>query len=295
MIVSSLVYKPGFVSWLFQRQWAAWEIIVIAAVLVFALLWIIRRQRKRAFRNIYDNKFLESTPVIGAKLGSRKKRRHLIRNFKKDQMAAVQKGHSNQQKSAQKSETDKLREQIKQLQYEIIKRKETEVRLKQQVSELTNTKDELQRELAELKQTEQPAELHEEVEPISEEQLQPEIPDDKQAGQPVDQEPATDEKEQPVISESVQVGQDIRKESAEVSAQDKEIKKKPPKRGKTYEDFHRVVDEVKQKLCRKCNEWKPESEFHKNASSKDGLAGPCKACKAEAAKKYRKRRKTAQD
>jgi len=295
MIVSSLVDKLGFVSWLFQRQWAAWEIIAIAVVLVFALLWIMRRQRKRAFRNIYDNKFLESTPVIGAKLGSRKKRRHLIKNFKEDQLAAVQKGHSNQQKSAHRSETEKLREQIKQLQYEIIKRKETEVRLKQQVSELTNTKDELQRELAELKQTGKPAELHEEVEPISEEQLQPEIPENKQVGQQVDQEPVAEEKQQQVISEGVQVGQDIGKESVEVSAQDKDVETKPPRRSRTYEDFHRVVDEVKQKLCRKCNEWKPESAFHKNASSKDGLAGSCKACKAEAAKEYRRRRKTDQD
>jgi chromosome segregation ATPase len=219
----------------------------------------------------------------------------LIKNFKKAQLAAAQKGHSNQQMSAQKTESEKLREQIKQLQYEIIKRKQAEVRLEEKVAELTTSKDELQRELAELKQTAQPDELHEEVEPTSQEQLQPEIPENKKDEQQVAQEPATDEKEQPVISESVQAGQDIGEESAEVSAKDKHVEKKPPKRGKTYEDLHRVVDEVKQKLCRKCNEWKPESGFHKNASSKDGLAGSCKACKTEAAKKYRKPRKTAQD
>jgi len=268
MIVSSFIDRPGqFASWLFQRQWSEWEIIIIAGIAVFVVIWIMKRQRKLSLRNIYDNQFLESTPIIGTKLGSRKKRRHLIENFKKAQLAAAQKGHSNQQTSAQKTESEKLREQIKQLQYEIIKHREAEVRLKQQVAELTTSKDELQHELAELKQAEQQ----------------------------VDKEPVTEEKEQPVISESEQVGQDIGEESAEVSAKDKHIEKKPPKRGMTYQDLHRVVDDVKQKLCRKCNEWKPESGFHKSASSKDGLAGSCKACKARAAKGYRKRRKTTQD
>jgi len=295
-IVSSFIDRPGqFVSWLFQRQWTEWEIITIAVIVGFVVLWIMKRQRKRALRNIYENQFLESTPVIGTKLGSRKRRRRLIKNFKKAQLAAAQQGHSNQQKSAQKSESEKLREQIKQLQYEIIKRKQAEVRLKQQVAEVTTAKDELQCELAELKQTEQPAEMKDEVEPTSEEQLQPEITEDEQAEQPVAQEPATDEKEQPVIPESEQVGQDIEEESDELLAKDKYVEKKPPRRGKTYEDLHRIVDDVKQKLCRKCNDWKPESGFHKNASSKDGLAGSCKTCKAEAAKGYRKRRKTTPD
>lgn len=30
-----------------------------------------------------------------------------------------------------------------------------------------------------------------------------------------------------------------------------------------YEDSHRVVGGVKQKLCRKCRKWKAESEFHR--------------------------------
>ena len=271
MIIGSFIDKPGqFVSWLFQRQWAEWEIISIAVIVVFVFLWIIKQQRKRAFRNIYDNKFLESTPVIGTKLGIHKRRRHLIKDFKKSQLTAVQQGHAKQKKSTKRTESEKLREQIKQLQFEIIKRKETEVRLEQQVTELTIAKDELQRELAELKQAERPAELREEEEV----------------------KPTSEEKHHPVISESVQVGRGIGEESAEVSAKDKHVGKKPPKKGKTYEDVHRILDDVKQKLCRKCNEWKPESEFHKNAASKDGLAGLCKTCKAKTAKEYRKRRKT---
>jgi len=58
----------------------------------------------------------------------------------------------------------------------------------------------------------------------------------------------------------------------------------------TYEDEHRIVDQVRQKLCRKCGEWKDESEFHKNASRKDGLARWCKICKVGAARQSRARR-----
>lgn len=58
----------------------------------------------------------------------------------------------------------------------------------------------------------------------------------------------------------------------------------------TYEDEHRVIDHVKQKLCRKCGQWKNESEFHKNASRKDGFARWCKICKIGAARKSRARR-----
>lgn len=291
MIVSSFTGILGqFVSRLLQRQWAEWEIITIAVMVVFVLLWIIRQQRKRSFRNIYDNQFLESTPVIGTKLGSRKRRRHLIRDFKKAQLAAAQQGHANQQEPTKRTDSEKLQEQIRQLQREIIKRKKSEVRLEEKVADLTSVNEKLQLELAGLKQAEQPAELNDEEGPASEEQPQPEIHEDEQAGQQLAQEPAKDEKEQPAISKSEQVEQDF-----EILAKDEHVERKPPKRSKSYEDLHRVVDDVKQKLCRKCSEWKPQSEFHKNTSSKDGLAGSCKTCKAEAAKEYRKRRKTADE
>lgn len=283
IIVGSFVERPGeFMSWLYEHQWSEWEIITIAVIVVFIVLWIVTRQRKRAFRNIHGNKFLENTPVIGSNLGVRKKRRHLIRDFKKARLAASQQGHTNQQKSTKRTESEKLHEQIRQLQRENIKHKQNEVRLKQQVAELTAAKDELQRELVELKQIAQPAEVKDEVEPISEEQLQPEISENKQI-------------EQRVITDNKQAEQDIEERKVEASTKDKQVEKKSPRMSKTYEDLHRIVDDVKQKLCRECKEWKPESEFHKNASSKDGLAGSCKTCKAEAAKKYRKRRKTAQE
>lgn len=55
-----------------------------------------------------------------------------------------------------------------------------------------------------------------------------------------------------------------------------------------------VVDEIQQKQCRKCKQQKALNEFHKNASSNDGLARWCKVCKTKAAKEYRQRCASAQ-
>lgn len=51
-------------------------------------------------------------------------------------------------------------------------------------------------------------------------------------------------------------------------------------------------DTTGQKRCRKCKKQKPLTEFHRNASSHDGLARWCKACKTKAAKESRKKRST---
>ncbi len=267
MILGSFVDRLNqFISWLSKRQWAEWEILIIAITALVVLLWIMRRKRKRVVRNIYENPFLENTPVIGAKLGARKRRRRIIKDLKKGRLAIVQKRPTKQQKPSKYTEpSEKLHEQIQQLQREIIKRKQTEVRFEEQVAYLTAANEKLQLELAEKKRAEQ----HIVEEPAAEEQLQPEIPEREQAGQ------------------------DIEEQAARVTAAHEPGGRKPARRGKTYEDLHRVVDGIKQKLCRKCEQWKPESEFHKNASSKDGLAGSCKTCKAKAAKEYRKRRKAA--
>lgn len=232
------------------------------------LLWIMKRRQKRAVRSVYGNQSLENSPVIGMNLGAHKRSRHVIKDLKKGRLAAVQKRHSKQQKSTKQTElTEKLHEQIKQLQLEIIKRKQVEVRFEQRVANLTAANEQLQRELAERKQAEQQAAKVQ----VIDEQQKSEVSESKQA-------------------EQVPERQVVAEQTAE-----KAVEGKAAGKGDKYGDLHRVVDGAKQKLCRKCKEWKPESEFHKNASSKDGLAGSCKTCKAKAAKEYRKRRKTAKD
>jgi len=45
-----------------------------------------------------------------------------------------------------------------------------------------------------------------------------------------------------------------------------------------FEQRHRTVKGLREKLCSKCGKWKKETEYHKEKSSKDGLSGWCKQC-----------------
>lgn len=267
MIGYSLVGRfRQFLSWLYyEHQWERWEILTIGIVVLIVLLLILRRQRKRAIRRVYTSQLPEQSPVIGVNLGGRKQSHHRIKDLKKMRLASVPEGREKHKKSKQATESEKLHEQIKQLQYEIIKRKQAEVRLEQQMADLTADNEKLRFEVAESSQVKQ------------------------RSGQEVPEVPDTDEKLQPEVAGKEQTEQDVKEQAAELPAKKKPPKQKALRRGSKYEDFHRVIDGVKQKLCRKCNEWKPESEFHKNASSKDGLAGSCKVCKASASRIYRER------
>lgn len=276
-----------FLSWLYyEHQWEKWEILTIGVVVLIVLLLIIRRQRKRAIRRVYANQLPERSPVIGINLGDRKQSHHGIKDLKKNRLTFVPEKHENHNKSKNTTEpSENLHEQIKQLQYEIIKRKQTEKHLDQRMANLTADNEQLRREIAESRQVGQRSSQEIDDMPAADEKFQPEVAKKIQVKQDPSQEvaetPATDEKLQPEVAEKEQ--------AAEVQAEKKLPKMKPAGSGSKYEDLHRVVDGVEQKLCRKCNEWKPESEFHKNASSKDGLAGSCKVCKAKATRLYRER------
>ena len=64
----------------------------------------------------------------------------------------------------------------------------------------------------------------------------------------------------------------------------------PLKKYYRYEQCHRVVGRVKEKRCRKCGKWKPESKFYKQRRHKDGLANRCKECADKDTNKARKQR-----
>ncbi|HCO95942.1 MAG TPA: hypothetical protein DIU00_18725 [Phycisphaerales bacterium] len=55
-----------------------------------------------------------------------------------------------------------------------------------------------------------------------------------------------------------------------------------------YEDRHRVIRGVKEKLCSSCKQWKYESQFYRNRRLKDGLELQCKECDS---KRYERNRK----
>lgn len=77
---------------------------------------------------------------------------------------------------------------------------------------------------------------------------------------------------------------DSTKKKVEISA--KESPHKEDSRPKANE-------KADKKQCRKCKKQKPFTEFHKNASSHDGLARWCKSCKTKAAKESRQKRAAA--
>ena len=56
------------------------------------------------------------------------------------------------------------------------------------------------------------------------------------------------------------------------------------------EQSHRVVAGVKQKRCRKCMKWWPETEFYQRSKHRDGLAVWCKQCADDATNDCRRRR-----
>jgi hypothetical protein len=198
-------------------------------------------------------------------LGDHNKSRHTAKDLKKGQLAFVHK-RQKQHSTETKKPSEKLHEEIKQLQYEIIKRKQAEVRLEQRVTELKAENEKLQRELAESK----PAEKQYIATLTADKLIQPEK--------------SQLEEFEKISEEQVTV---------ETAVEEPE-KRKSGRRNRTYEQRHRTVDGVKQKLCRTCKEWKPEGEYHKNSSSKDGLAGSCKGCKNNSAREYRRRRKATQ-
>lgn len=58
-----------------------------------------------------------------------------------------------------------------------------------------------------------------------------------------------------------------------------------------FEDRHRTVRGVQQKLCIRCKEWRNESEFHKSRRLRDGLSLRCKGCSYKPINKPRKPKK----
>jgi hypothetical protein len=65
-----------------------------------------------------------------------------------------------------------------------------------------------------------------------------------------------------------------------------ETKEKWPQRKDKHGLGDSAVAKVEKKLCSRCKQFKPHSDFYKNKSTKDGLARWCKQCKKE----YRQKR-----
>ena len=280
-------------QWLPVRQWSQWKILTLSMLVLFLLVWLTRLQRSKKVRSKYKEQFQENSPVIGTSWGFHNKINHKSGNSTKGRIVPRNKGQKKpheesklphydtdtkkqtkecpmQQLSNSKAGNDKshhkftnyekLNEEIKLLKNEINTHKQEKVSLEQQISKLTIDNEKLKRELTKLEKAEsQIAEMTAAYKQLQAEKSSLEqIPEQQIAAKPTVE--TTDKKE-------------------------------PEKRTKT-DNQHRTIDGVRQKLCRKCNEWKPESEFHKNSSSKDNLAVSCKICTNNAARERRRQKVT---
>jgi hypothetical protein len=66
---------------------------------------------------------------------------------------------------------------------------------------------------------------------------------------------------------------------------------KPVREYLRFEERHRIVRGVKEKLCSRCQQWKYESDYSRNRRSKDGLSFHCKECENGQARKRLELRK----
>jgi hypothetical protein len=75
--------------------------------------------------------------------------------------------------------------------------------------------------------------------------------------------------------------------NAPAAAKPFETSEAVPQRKDKFEETGVSADEVEKKLCGRCKELKPVTEFYKNKSTSDGLARWCKECKKQYRKEHR--------
>jgi hypothetical protein len=223
MTVSNFTDKLiKYFSWLYFRHWERWELLLIVLICLILLVLIIWQQRKGTTKSVYVNQVRERSPIIGVKLADNKSRLK-IEDLKQDSPDSFHKRHSKQRKT--KEQLEKLNEQIQQLQLEIGKHKQIEVRLERQVTELRAANEKLQNKAVVNNQTRQSDKLQPAETPPSDDKHKQKITEYKQAEQQPKQiieVSAVKEKPQHESAESSTVKQQI----GELTASKKQSKRR---------------------------------------------------------------------
>jgi len=127
-----------FISWLcYEHQWTELELSAIAGVTIVLLLLVLIRLRKQSVKNINADQINEATPIIGANLAEYNLRRQASRNMKSDspvQTSQIQERSKNWKQMTR--QFAKSNEQIRRLQHELAKRKQSESFLEKKIVEL---------------------------------------------------------------------------------------------------------------------------------------------------------------
>lgn len=142
-----------YVSKLYDRQWAQWELLTIGGTLsVLLLLKVWRRRRKAAVRFMRANRGSGDPSIIGVKLvGKNGNGRNGEDLHEADESDAGRLESKHQRWTTVPEESDWSEQPVRDLRREIIKRDQTEARLEREVSELVIANERLEREVAGLK------------------------------------------------------------------------------------------------------------------------------------------------
>jgi len=154
MTLHSFIDKlTQLISWLYARhEWAEWELLAIAVAALVPLLLIARQQRRRKVARGYAHQVWERSPIIGVKLANGKQSQQAVAGMKKSRLARLWRKQNNERAT---THLDGSIEQIKRLQDEITRRRQTEAGLEQRLTELTVAGERLQCEITESKQAEE--------------------------------------------------------------------------------------------------------------------------------------------
>ena len=134
-----------YLSKLYERQWAQWELLTIAAVLSLLLVLKIRRRRRKAAAKILYAQRLSGDPsLVSGKRGGRNGED--LQDARDSALAQVQMQRHRWTSAAE--ESGWADQPVRDLRREIIKRDQTEARLERQIIELSATNKKLEREVA---------------------------------------------------------------------------------------------------------------------------------------------------
>ncbi len=140
-----------YISKLYDRQWAQWELLTIAGVLSLLLLWKVRRRRRKASaaKIVYTDHTLAEPSIVGVRLASANGTgRNGEDSQEADERSALQIRRKYQRWTTATDESDWPDQPVRDLRREIIKRDQHESRLEREVDELTDANEQLEREVA---------------------------------------------------------------------------------------------------------------------------------------------------
>ncbi len=137
------------VSWLYyERQWAAWELWVVAVTALVLLFLMVRRRRKALARAAEPEQFVDQAQTIGARLAVDDADHHQTREVVVPRSLSL--SRTDGKKKRWRKTAKELRgfgTLVEQLQIEVSRYKVAEEGFKQQLAKLKAANERLQQEL----------------------------------------------------------------------------------------------------------------------------------------------------